>query len=76
MTGFPNHMRGMKPWFGTRYHFEPVPDITALELAQVLMLLSEQTGTTKISGWLELPAGIPAPLDRHFRALTYPGAGG
>lgn len=71
MAGFPDQIHGMKPWFGKRYHFEPKGDITAFELAQILLLVSKQAGPVSIATWIDLPDGIPAPFDRHFAVMEY-----
>lgn len=71
MTGFPNRVGPIKPWFGKRYRFEPEHDISAFDLAKILLMISEQTGKSSISGWLELPEGVPDPLARHFTVQEY-----
>jgi hypothetical protein len=67
MAEFPNRVGEMRPFFGKRYHFEPQPDITAYELAQIIKVVSGQTGSVALTRAVELPNGIDQELARHFR---------
>ncbi|MGU3665058.1 hypothetical protein ACLBX9_12835 [Methylobacterium sp. A49B] len=67
MAEFPSRVGEMRPFFGKRYHFEPQPDITAYELAQIIKVVSGQTGGVSLNRALELPNGIYGELARHFR---------
>jgi hypothetical protein len=67
MTDFQEQVGEMRPFFGKRYHFEPQPDITAYELAQIIKLVSGQTGNVSLTHALELPNGVAGELARHFR---------
>lgn len=67
MADFQKEIGSMRPFFGKRYHFEPKPDITAYELAQVLKMVSRQTGKSSLSGALNLPEGVDSGLAQHFR---------
>ena len=67
MAEFPNRVGEMRPFFGKRYHFELQPDITAYELAQIIKVVSGQTGSVSLTRALELPNGIGGTLARPFR---------
>lgn len=67
MAEFPTRVGEMRPFFGKRYYFEPQPDITAYELAQIIKLVSGQVGSVSLNRALELPDGVDGALARHFR---------
>jgi hypothetical protein len=71
MAEFQKQVGEIRHFMGRRYHFEPQPDITAYELAQILKLISEQTGGTSLSRAIDLPNGMPSVLTRHFRVVEH-----
>ncbi|MHB2206595.1 hypothetical protein [Methylobacterium sp. CM6257] len=71
MAEFQKQVSESRPFIGKRFHFEPQRDITAYELAQILKLVSEQTGGTSLSNALDLPAGVKAAIARHFRVVEH-----
>ena len=71
MAEFQKQVGEMRPFMSKRYHFEPQRDITAYELAQILKLISEQTGGTSLSRALDLPIGMDSALTRHFRVVEH-----
>jgi hypothetical protein len=67
MSEFPKRVGDIRPFIGKRYHFEPQSDIATYELARILKMVSEQTGSASLSGALNLPNGVDTDLARHFR---------